>query len=63
MQKIVLILLFVVSVFGSDDELGVPVIDWKEAPIESAVLASDGKSFYTLQGTDLIQWNLSPLKN
>lgn len=62
MQKIVLILLFVVSVFGSDDKLGVPVIDWKKAPIESAVLAVDGESFYTLQGADLIQWNLSPLK-
>lgn len=45
-----------------NDEIGIPVISWEKAQIESAVLASDGKSFYTLQGDDLIQWNLSPLK-
>ena len=62
MRKILLVLLFVVSVFGSDEEIGKPVIDWEKGQIESAVLASDGKSFYTLQGQDLIHWSLSPLK-
>ena len=62
MEKVILVLLFVVSVFASDDEIGKPVVDWKKGFIESAVLASDGKSFYTLQGKDLIHWSLSPLK-
>lgn len=63
MRKVLLVLLFVVSVFANnDEEIGRPVIDWKQGQIESAVLSSDGKSFYTLQGKDLIHWSLSPLK-
>ena len=63
MKKILLVLLFAFFLFaGESEEIGTPVIDWKKAQIESAVLSPDAKSFYTLQETDFIQWNLSPLK-
>lgn len=63
MKKILLVLLFTLSLFaGESEEIGIPVINSQEEQIESAVLSPDGKSFYTLQGTYLIQWNLSPLK-
>ena len=60
MKKVLLVLLFVISVFGSDDEIGIPAI--KDNIIESAVLNTSGKSFYTLKDERLTYWNLSPLK-
>ncbi len=37
MQRIVLVLLFVVSVFGSDDELGIPYMERGEGKPDSVV--------------------------
>lgn len=63
MKKLLLMCLLAFSVFAfADVEIGVPAISWGNPPLESAVLVADGKSFYTLQGQDLIHWNLSPLK-
>lgn len=63
MKKIVLVLLFAFSLFAVEsEEIGIPAIDCQKEKIESAVLSTDGRSFYTLQGHDLTHWNLSPLK-
>ncbi len=70
MRILLVVLFFCVGMYAAEasaaqndtEEIGVPFIDFKKGPIESAVLASDGKSFYTLQDIDLIHWNLSPLK-
>jgi len=67
MRKLFFVIIFTFSLFAdAGEEIGVPsypsTIDMRKNFIESAVLSSDGKSFYTLQGQDLIHWNLSPLK-
>jgi len=63
MQKLFLVFFFTFALFADmGEEIGKPVVDLRNGFIDSAVLSSDGKSFYTLQDQDLIHRNLSPLK-
>lgn len=63
MKKILLVLLFAFSLFaGESEEIGVPYFDRDQGLIDSAVLSSDAKSFYTLKDNYFIHWSLSPLK-
>jgi len=60
MKMILIVFMLMTGLYA--EEIGIPYVDFTKAPIESAVFSKDGKSFYTLQGQDLIHWNLSPLK-
>ncbi|HQS67589.1 MAG TPA: hypothetical protein PLM93_10450 [Sulfuricurvum sp.] len=63
MKKILLVLLFAFSLFAEEsEEIGVPKFDRDQGVVDSAVLAPDGKSFYTLKDNYFIHWSLSPLK-
>ncbi|HQS65710.1 MAG TPA: hypothetical protein PLM93_00805 [Sulfuricurvum sp.] len=63
MKKILLVLLFAFSLFaGEREEIVEPYFDLEQGMIDSAVLATDGKSFYTLKDNYFIHWSLSPLK-
>jgi len=55
-------MIFLGTIVAESNDVGTPYVDFKKATIESAVLSKDGKNFYTLQGQDLIYWDLSPLK-
>jgi len=62
MKKVLIGLLFVVSVFASDDEIGKLFIEKSDGHIDSAVLASDGKSFYTFKDGWVSKYGINPLK-
>lgn len=74
MKKILVALLFVFSLFAGESEergvpfikggriVGVPYVKSGTGRIDSAVLAPNGESFYTLKQGLLTQWMLSPLK-
>ena len=63
MKKILLLLILALGLFGAEsEEIGKPYVDKSEGFIQSAVLAPDGESFYTLKGDLITQWQLSSLK-
>lgn len=63
MKKIFLVLLFAFSLFaGESEEIGVSYIEKNGGELDSAVLAPDGKSFYTLKGDLVTQWQLNPIQ-
>lgn len=65
MKKIFLVLLFAFSLFaGESEEIGKHAINQiaRKGSIDSSVLASDGKSFFTIKENYITQWQLSPLK-
>ena len=63
MKHLVLILVLVVGLFGSElEKIGVPYVGKTIGKIDSAVLAIDGKRFYTLKDGLVTHWQLEPLK-
>jgi len=60
-RLLILILIFSVGVFA-DEEVGIPYYGPKIELVDSAILSSDGESFYTLKEHLFTHWNLSPLK-
>lgn len=63
MKKMILILVLVVGLFGSDsEEIGIPYIEKGKGTIQSAVLDPDGKHFYTLKGEIVTKWQLEPIE-
>ena len=61
MKKIFLVMFLVVGINLFAGEW-VPYIDTKEGKIDSAVLAPNGKSFYTLKDGTITHWQLNPVK-
>ena len=61
MRMLLVVLFFCVGIFAQE-EIGVPYIPKGISQIDSAVLAPDGKSFYTLKDELVTQWQLSPLE-
>lgn len=63
MKSLLVILVLVVNLFGSDNQkIGVPYIGEDTGLVDSAVLAPDGNSFYTLKDNLVTQWQLTPLE-
>ena len=63
MKKLLLILILVVGLFGSDsEEIGIPYVEKGKGTIQSAVLDPDGEHFYTLKGETVTKWQLEPIK-
>lgn len=66
MKTILLVLLFAISLFAEEsEEIGkhsINQIALKNGRIDSSVLASDGKSFFTIKRNYITQWQLSPFK-
>ena len=60
MRKVLLILLFVVSVFASDKRVGIPFIPQGEGKVDSMVISKDGEYIYTLKDNLVTQYSLSP---
>ena len=60
MIKLLITLLLVIAVRA--EEIGVPYVEKKQGLIQSAVLAPDGNSFYTLKDDLVTKWQLSPIK-
>lgn len=64
MRKILFILVLVVGLFSLNaEEIGIPYFSKSKGQINSAVLAPDGISFYTLKNEVISKWQLSPFKN
>ena len=67
-MKILLVLILALGLFGVEsEEIGLPdfekpLIGEAKWFIQSAVLAPDGESFYTLKGDLVTQWQLSTIK-
>ncbi len=61
MMRVFILIFILFSGMFASEEIGYPTISGYDI-IESAVLKSDGKSFYTLQDQDLIHWKLPSLK-
>lgn len=57
---IVVMMILVVSVWA--EEIGKPYIPKGSGEIDSAILAPDGKTFYTLKGELVTKWQLEPIK-
>ena len=63
MKNLVLILVLVVGLFGSElEEIGRPYVDNTDGFIHSAVLAPDGNGLYGLKDDLVTKWQLSPIK-
>jgi len=60
MRKILLILVLVVGLFAEDGYI--PRVERDIGTYYSAILASDGKSFYTLKKDLVTHWQLNPIK-
>lgn len=57
---LILIMVLVVSVWA--EEIGVPYVEKEMGQVQSAVLAPDGESFYTLKDEYVTHWQLEPIK-
>ena len=58
-----LLLILAVDLFGAEyEEIGIPYIEKNTGLIDSAVLAPDGNSFYTLKNDLVTHWQLSPMR-
>lgn len=64
MKALLLVLLFISTILTAEDtrRAGKPTRVENLGYIESAILAPDGKSFYTIRKNILAQWSLNPLK-
>jgi len=63
MKNILVVLLLVVGLFGSDsEEIGVPYVEQSEGKTKSSVLDPNGKYFYTLVGETVTKWEFDPIK-
>lgn len=61
MKKLLVILFFCVGVFAQE-EIWIPYVEQSRGVIDSAILAADGRSFYTLKGDLVTHWQHTPVK-
>ena len=61
MRVLILIFILLSGVFA-DEKVWVPYVERDTGKIDSAVLALDGKSFYTLKDGLITRWQLNPIK-
>ena len=59
-KLLIITLLLIVAIRA--EEIGVPYVEEKQGLIQSAVLAPDWNSFYTLKDDLVTKWQLSPIK-
>lgn len=61
MRVLILIFILLSGVFA-DEKVWIPYVERDAGKIDSAVLALDGKSFYTLKDGLITRWQLNPIK-